>query len=76
MKKSVVLAVCLGVALALAGAGESEAAKKKYRGKDLTPKQRKEFVLQATKMCKKRFGAPSHIAEIDWYRMKVWCWGN
>jgi hypothetical protein len=74
MKKLIVLSAALALIFPLTSI-DADAAKK-LRGSDLTKAQRQEFLANAQKACRKKFGAPSRVYEIDWYRLKVWCSSN
>jgi hypothetical protein len=77
MKKAFTFSIGVMLVLAVAGLSEAEAAKAKkfkpHKRADYTEEQRAKFMEQARKICKKKYGAPSRVAEIDYYHWKVWC---
>jgi UDP-N-acetylmuramate-alanine ligase len=71
MKTTSILALAIAGAFMVGVAGDAEAAKKKIRGSDLSKAQRQQFMKDAQRACKSRYG--TNVYEIDWYRMKIWC---
>lgn len=71
--------LCLFSVLFFLSAGpaqyDAEAAKGKilHKRSDFTPQQRAKLMEEARKICKKRYGAPSTVYGIDYYKWRVIC---
>ncbi len=68
-----VLAVAMVINCGISGAEAASKAKSK-RWRDYNKEQRAEIMKRAREVCKKKYGAPSTVYKIDYYREKIWCW--
>ena len=44
-----------------------------HKRPDFTAAQREKMMEEARKICKKKYGAPSRVHHIDYYRWRVYC---
>ena len=65
------LLITLGANLADADAASK---KKGKRWVDFTPAERAQLMIEARKVCRKKFGAIIDKVVIDYYRERVVCW--
>jgi hypothetical protein len=75
VKKGIAAVVGLVFLLSAGGLDDANAAKKKTHRKrsDFTAEQRAKMMEEARKICKKKYGAPSQVYHIDYYRWRVIC---
>ena len=75
MKKLILSMIAIGTLAIAVPVNDADAAAKhkRFKHSEMTQKQRAAFMENARKVCKKKFGAASHVNQIDYARQKIWC---